>query len=73
MTQDPPSMIQPDGTALQVTGRSWLSDPPKLQPGSVVVVPRSLRHFTWDTVLEDVVQVGSQLAITAASLAIISR
>ena len=66
-------VIQPDGTALQVTGRSWLSDPPKLQPGSVVVVPRSLRHFTWDTVLEDVVQVGSQLAITAASLAIISR
>ena len=66
-------VIQPDGTAVQVTGRSWLSDPPKLQPGSVVVVPRSLRHFTWDTVLEDVVQVGSQLAITAASLAIISR
>lgn len=66
-------VIQPDGTAVQVTGHSWLSDPPKLQPGSVVVVPRSLRHFTWDTVLEDVVQVGSQLAITAASLAIISR
>ena len=66
-------VIQPDGTALQVSGQSWLSDPPKLEPGSVVVVPRRLRHFTWDTVLEDVVQVGSQLAITAASLAIISR
>jgi protein involved in polysaccharide export with SLBB domain len=66
-------VIQPDGTAQQVKGSSWLSDPPRLTPGSVVVVPRMLRHFTWDTVLEDVVQVGSQLAITAASLAIISR
>ncbi len=66
-------VIQPDGTAQQINGSSWLSDPPKLEPGSVVVVPRMLRHFTWDTVLEDVVQVGSQLAITAASLAIISR
>ena len=66
-------VIGPDGTAQQVKGSSWLSDPPKLTPGSVVVVPRMLRHFTWDTVLEDVVQVGSQLAITAASLAIISR
>ncbi len=66
-------MIQPDGTAQQVKGSSWLSDPPKLAPGAVVVVPRTLRHFTWDTVLEDITQVGSQLAITAASLAIISR
>jgi protein involved in polysaccharide export with SLBB domain len=66
-------VIGPDGTAQQVKGSSWLSDPPKLTPGSVVVVPRMLRHFAWDTVLEDVVQVGSQLAITAASLAIISR
>jgi protein involved in polysaccharide export with SLBB domain len=66
-------VIGPDGSAQQVKGGSWLSDPPKMAPGSVVVVPRQLRHFTWDTVLEDVVQVGSQLAITAASLAIISR
>jgi protein involved in polysaccharide export with SLBB domain len=66
-------VIGPDGTAQQVKGSSWLSDPPKLTPGSVVVVPRMLRHFAWDTVLEDVVEVGSQLAITAASLAIISR
>ena len=66
-------VIQPDGTAQQVKGSSWLSDPPKLAPGAVVVVPRTLRHFTWDTVLEDITQVGSQLAITAASLAIISR
>jgi polysaccharide export outer membrane protein len=66
-------VIQPDGAAVQVDDGSWLSEPPKLAPGSVIVVPRQLRHFTWDTVLEDVVQVTSQIAITAASLAVVSR
>ena len=66
-------VIQPNGSAVLVKGSSWLSEPPKLAPGSVIVVPRLLRHFTWDTVLEDVIQVSSQLAITAASLAVVSR
>jgi len=66
-------VIQPDGAAVQVDDGSWLSEPPKLAPGSVIVVPRQLRHFTWDTVLEDVVQVTSQIAITAASLAVVAR
>jgi polysaccharide biosynthesis/export protein len=66
-------VIQPDGAAVLTHGDSWLSESPKLAPGSVIVVPRQLRHFTWDTVLEDVVQVTSQVAITAASLAVIAQ
>ena len=66
-------VIQPDGAAVQAHGDSWLSESPKLAPGSVIVVPRQLRHFTWDTILEDVVQVTSQVAITGASLAVIAQ
>jgi len=66
-------VIQPDGAAVQAHSGSWLSESPKLAPGSVVIVPRHLRHFTWDTVFEDAVQVTSQLAITAASLAVITK
>ncbi|HEX3755843.1 MAG TPA: SLBB domain-containing protein [Rhizomicrobium sp.] len=66
-------VIQPDGAAVQVESGSWLSEPPTLAPGSVIVVPRQLRHFTWDTIFEDVVQVTSQVAITAASLAVIAQ
>jgi polysaccharide export outer membrane protein len=66
-------VIQPDGAAVQAHGDSWLSESPKLAPGSVIVVPRQLRHFAWDTILEDAVQVTSQVAITAASLAVIAQ
>jgi polysaccharide export outer membrane protein len=66
-------VIQPDGAAVQVDSGSWLSEPPKLAPGSVIVVPRQLRHFTWDTILEDVIQVTSQVALTAASLAVVAN
>ncbi|HEY2008184.1 MAG TPA: SLBB domain-containing protein [Rhizomicrobium sp.] len=66
-------VIQPDGAAVQAHSDSWLSESPKLAPGSVIVVPRQLRHFTWDTILEDAVQVTSQIGITAASLAVIAN
>jgi len=66
-------VVQPDGAAVQAHRDSWLSESPKLAPGSVIIVPRELRHFTWDTVLEDTVQVTSQIAITAASLAVIAK
>ncbi len=66
-------VIQPDGAALLAHGDSWLSESPKLAPGSVIIVPRQLRHFSWDAVLEDAVQVTSQVAITGASLAVIAK
>jgi polysaccharide export outer membrane protein len=66
-------VIQPDGSAEQASGTSWLGDPPKLAPGSVVVVPRNLRPFDWDVVLENAIQLTSQLAITAASISVIGH
>jgi polysaccharide biosynthesis/export protein len=66
-------VIQPDGSAFRADGGSWLEDPPKLAPGSVIVVPRDLRPFDWNVVLENVIQLTSQLAITAASISVISN
>ena len=43
-------VIQPDGSAAQADGTSWLDDPPKLAPGSVIVVPRNLRPFDWNVI-----------------------
>jgi hypothetical protein len=60
-------VIQPDGSAAQADGSSWLGDPPKLAPGSVIVVPRDLRPFDWNVVLDNAIQLTSQLSITAAS------
>lgn len=65
-------VIRPDGSAVQAdTGWTLPFDSTKLAPGSVIVVPRTLRHFTWDTFLENAIQVTSQLAITAASISVI--
>ncbi len=66
-------VIQPDGSAQQANGTSWLGDPPRLAPGSVIVVPRTLHPFAWDVVLQNVIQMTSQLAITAASISVISK
>ncbi len=67
-------VIRPDGSAVQAES-GWASpfDSTRLAPGSVIVVPRTLRHFTWDTLVENIVQVTSQLAVTAASLSVVLR
>jgi len=67
-------VIQPDGSAARVGGTSfWRYDRTQLAPGSVIVVPRTLRPFNWNIFLQNFVQITSQLAITAASIAVISR
>ncbi len=66
-------VIQPDGSAVQVSRGWFTSNVVTLAPGSVIVVPRTLNYFTWDALLTSVTQVTSQLAITAASIAVIFR
>jgi protein involved in polysaccharide export with SLBB domain len=68
-------IIQPDGSAVRVGGGSIFSysAEAELVPGSVIVVPRELRPPNWGEIFTNIVQVTSQLAITAASLAVISR
>ena len=45
----------------------------ELAPGSVIVVPRELRPINWNVLIQNIVQMTSQLAITAASIVVISR
>lgn len=66
-------VIRPDGSAVQVSRGWFTSNTIVLTPGSVIVVPRTLNYFTWDALLASVTQVTSQLAITAASIAVIFR
>jgi protein involved in polysaccharide export with SLBB domain len=68
-------IIQPDGSAVRASGGSIFSykSDSELAPGSVIVVPRELRPPNWGEIFTNIVQVTSQLAITAASIAVISR
>ncbi len=67
-------VVFPDGTA-RPAKESWLSfgNVNVIPPGSTVVVPRDLRPFDLSLFLRDATQIMSQLAITAASLAILGR
>ncbi len=66
-------VVLPDGTA-RPAGQSWLSvSSNTVPPGATIVVPRDLSPFDTMQFIKDVSQVGSQLAITAASLAVIGN
>lgn len=65
-------VIQPDGSAVQASEGGWLGQSTPLAPGSVIVVPRDLRPFSFERVFENVIQTTSQLAVTAASLSVIA-
>lgn len=65
-------VIQPDGSAVQASEGGWLGESTSLAPGSVIVVPRDLRPFSFDRVFSNIIQTTSQLAVTAASLSVIA-
>ena len=66
-------VVLPDGTSRKVE-RSFLSmGEAKLPPGSVIVVPRDVNPFNLRQTTLDITQILSQVAITAASLAVLSR
>src|ERR1700704_2145552 len=67
-------IVLPDGSARPVA-ENWLTfgNSNIIPPGSTVVVPRDLRPFDLTTFLKDATQITSQVAITAASLAVVGR
>jgi polysaccharide biosynthesis/export protein len=67
-------MVLPDGTARPLN-ESWLSfSKNNVVPlGATIVVPRDLRPFNLTIFLRDASQIMSQLAISAASLAVVGR
>jgi len=67
-------VILPDGTAQPVQS-GWFSynNVILIPPGSTIVVPRDLSPFDLGLFLRDATQITSQLAVTAASVAVINR
>lgn len=66
-------VVLPDGSA-QPVNRSWLSFQDRaIPPGSTIVVPRDLRPFNFMQFAQSITQIASQLAIAAASLAVIGK
>ena len=65
-------VVLPNGAAEPVNSSIWNFSKITVPPGSTIVVPRDLSPDTL-SVIRDVTQVLSQVAITAASLAVISN
>jgi polysaccharide export outer membrane protein len=66
-------IVLPDGSARKMD-KSWLSfDATSLPPGSTVVVPRDVTPFNLRQTVIDISQIFSQLAVSMASILVISR
>jgi hypothetical protein len=67
-------VVLPDGSARTVS-ESWLSfnNTAMVPPGSTIIIPRDLQPFSFGPFIRDATQIVSQLAITAASLAVINK
>ena len=67
-------VVLPDGTARKVE-TSWLGFDARadLPPGSTIVVPRYLTPFDLITSIGTITGTLSQIAVTAASLAVLSK
>jgi protein involved in polysaccharide export with SLBB domain len=67
-------VVLPDGSARSVS-ESWLSfnNNVMVPPGSTIIVPRDLQPFSFGPFIRDATQIISQIAITAASLAVINK
>ena len=67
-------VVLPDGSARSVT-QNWLSfsKPNLMPPGATVVVPRDVRPFNLELFARDWTTITSQLAVTAASLVVLTK
>lgn len=64
-------IVLPNGEAQPVKISYWNFTPIQVPPGSTIVVPKNLAPFDVTTFLKDSTQIFSQLAISAASLAVL--
>jgi polysaccharide export outer membrane protein len=66
-------IVLPDGSARKIE-RSWLNfNTDALPPGSAIVVPRDVTPLDLRQIIIDTSQIFSQLAVSIASVAVISR
>jgi protein involved in polysaccharide export with SLBB domain len=66
-------VLMPDGTARPLYSSILSFGSTSVVPGATVIVPRDLRPFRFRQFALDVSQIFSQLAVSAASIAVISR
>jgi protein involved in polysaccharide export with SLBB domain len=66
-------VLMPDGTARPLTGSILSFGTAPIVPGATVIVPRNLRPFRFRQFAIDISQIFSQLAVSAASIAVISK
>lgn len=66
-------VVYPNGAAEPLGITAWNFNPVQIPPGSTIVVPKDPAPLDLLTVLREGAQVLGQLAVTAASLAVISR
>ncbi len=66
-------VILPNGTSRPVSAASWNFASNNIPPGSTIVVPRDPAPFNLRLFIKDFTEIISKLAITAASLAVISN
>ena len=65
-------VVLPNGEARATDASFWNHDAVQIAPGSTIVVPRDPKPFDFVELLKDITPVLSNLAVTAASLAVIS-
>lgn len=65
-------VVLPNGAAKPLSIAYWNYDPVLIPPGSTIVIPRDATPFDFVSFAKDLTQIFSQLAIGAASIAVIS-
>ncbi|TDI85967.1 MAG: hypothetical protein E2O78_03645 [Caldithrix sp.] len=65
-------LIYPNGTAKPIKTAPWSFKSHAVPPGSTIVVPKKLSTFTTLEIIRDVTSIFSQLALAAASLAVVA-
>ncbi len=65
-------VVLPNGEAQPISASAWNYDPVQIPPGSMIVVPRDPKPFDLTSFSVTMVEILSKLAISAASLSVIS-
>jgi protein involved in polysaccharide export with SLBB domain len=66
-------VVNPDGSSRPVQSSLFHFGSDRLAPGSLIVVPRDLRPLNWQQFTVDIAKILSDLAVSAASISVISR
>jgi polysaccharide biosynthesis/export protein len=66
-------LVYPNGVAEPITASVWNYNPVQVPPGSTIVVPKDVTPLDLFTLAKDITTLLSQMAITAASLAVIGN